>query len=180
MGDDFGGVISLLPAVLVLCVLVAEIRVTPWRSIAVLGSTAAAGVAFALYDYSLPASRRSHVGRFVQQLGDGTAWTVVHRKLGAAERTLLSGSFRWVALALAILAVVAWALVRQGRIQVVRGQERRLASVVIAVGLVGLLGAALNDSGVAISALAWSVAGPSLVLLTTPPVDRSQTRDAGG
>jgi len=179
MGDDFGGVISLLPAVIVLSVLVAEIRVTPWRLAAVLGSTAAAAAAFALYDYSLPASRRSHVGRFVQQLGDGTAWTVVHRKLSAAERTVLSGSFRWVALAIAILAVLAWALERRGRIRVVRGEERRLASVVIAVGVVGLLGAGLNDSGVAITALAWAVAGPSLLLLTSPAVDRSQTRAAG-
>jgi hypothetical protein len=180
MGDDFGGVISLLPAVLLLSVLFAEIRVTPWRSVAVLGGTAAVAVAFALYDYSLPASRRSHVGRFVQQLGDGTAWTVVHRKLGAAERTLLSGSFRWVALAIAILAVVAWALVRRGRLQVVLGEEGRLASVVIALGVVGLLGAALNDSGVAITALAWSIGGPSLLLLISPPVGRLPTRDADG
>jgi hypothetical protein len=104
----------------------------------------------------------------------------VHRKLGAAERTLLSGSFRWVALAIAILAVVAWALVRRGRLQVVLGEEGRLASVVIALGVVGLLGAALNDSGVAITALAWSIGGPSLLLLISPPVGRLPTRDAGG
>ena len=167
-GDDIGGVLALLPAVLVLAVLVAEARVRAGRVLAVAGVTALAVVALAAYDYSLPPSRRSHLGRFVQQLRDGSAGAVVHRKMVAAERTLLSGSFRWTVLAVLLLAAAAWLLHRRGRVTVVTGEERRLLAFLVSVAVLGLLGGFLNDSGLAVTAIAWWLAAPLAVLMLVP------------
>ncbi len=171
LGDDFGGVLALLPAVLVLVLVVARLRPSVPRLAIVVGVGAAAAIGFALFDYSRPLAQQTHLGRFVGQLTDGTAWTVVHRKLDATLATFRRGYFRWSSLADLLLAGWAWRLWRQGRLSVPLPDRLAVAGLGAAALTAGLLGAALNDSGLAVSALCWYVVTPLLVLRVTPVVE---------
>jgi hypothetical protein len=123
---------------------------------------AAAGlavVAFAVYDLSRPVEERTHLARFVDQLRDGTASTVVGRK-AEANLTLLVNS------PLTLLAVGALLLLTFVLLRPVGGLRRVFALYPgVRAGFAGtavaaLLGFALNDSGVAVPAFAAAVAVP--------------------
>ena len=110
-----------------------------------------------------PASRQTHIGRFVGQLRDGTAGTILHRKFAASLRTFTAGDTRWFVVSLTLAAVIAVELIRRGRLRPLEGVEpSTLRAVTVAVVGLGLLGSLLNDSGLVIAALAWVLAAPPL------------------
>ena len=111
LGRDFGGVLAALPGFLILAMVLAGVRVTWLRMVAVLGAAVVAVGTVAFLDWLRPADQRSHLGRFVEQILTGEAWTVVSRK-GQANLDILRGSpLAWM-LPVAILAAV-W-LIRPG------------------------------------------------------------------
>jgi hypothetical protein len=165
-GSDFGGVLALVPGFAVLALLVAGVRVSWWRA-ALIGLAAAATIAVVAYlDWRNPAADRSHLGRFVQQVLDGEATTIVQRKLEANLR-----AFRNYLLALIVpigFAFVVLVLMRPGASRaagLARAYERSptLRSGVIAVLVTLGIGFAVNDSGIAIPAVALFVAIPLLL-----------------
>ncbi|PRY49090.1 hypothetical protein LY71_107173 [Geodermatophilus tzadiensis] len=180
LGRDFGGVLALLPGFLLLAMLLTGVRVTVVR----MGAVLAAGVltvgTLAVLDWLRPADERSHLGRFVEQLLTGEAWTVVSRKAQANVDILLGSSLSWV-LPVALVAAV-W-LVRRGgsRRAGLRGAGpgllraggsglRPADAAVLRAGLLAAalslaLGAAVNDSGVALPATAAALLVPLLVAL---------------
>jgi hypothetical protein len=169
LGDDFGGVLALVPAVAVLALTVARTRVTVRHLAAVAAAAVVVTAAFAFYDYSRPASRRTHLGRFVGQLGDGSAVSVVRRKLDTSLGTFTGGWGRWIVLIWAVLAVVAWIAFRRGLVRMAADVDPRAArGLLAALVVLAFLGAGLNDSGAEIPAFAFYLALPLLVPLLEP------------
>jgi hypothetical protein len=174
LGRDFGGVIAALPGFLLLAMLLAQVRVTAVRLGAVLAAGVLAVTVVAVLDWRRGPGARTHLGRFVEQVLTGEAWTVVSRKAQANLDILLGSPLAWM---LPVAAVAALWLLRPG------GLLRRAAAtdaapaglaaadvgVLRAALLAGLLslavGAAVNDSGVAVPATAAALLVPLLVWL---------------
>ncbi|WP_051415703.1 hypothetical protein [Nocardiopsis sp. CNT312] len=163
LGTDFGGVIALVPGLAVTAMMIAGVRITPAR----LGAACATGVvvigALAWSDLQRPPTERSHFGTFAAQVVGGEAGTVLVRKLAAMlgtfgnwQLTLLAGC------ALLFLFVVLnrptnW---RMGALQCAYEHAPTLRAGLTGSLVTALAGFAVNDSGVAIPAIALTVAVP--------------------
>jgi hypothetical protein len=162
-GADFGGVPAFTLGFAVFALMLTGRRISPVRLalVAAAGGIMIAGIAVA--DWLRPAERRTHLGAFVQQVLDGEAVTVIGRKLGAMIGTL--GNLPLTALSLAALAFLYLVLARPSRWGAsALGRAYRRAPELRA-GLFGaltcaLVGFLMNDSGVAIPAMALTVAVP--------------------
>jgi hypothetical protein len=178
LGRDFGGVLSALPGFLLLAMLLARVRVTVTRFVAILAAAVVAVGTVAVLDWLRPAAERSHLGRFVEQVLTGEAWTVISRKGQANLDILMRSPLAWM-LPVAVVAAV-W-LVRPGGL--LRSRARDGGGAAAAPGWLGpedsfvlrsallsgvlslALGAAVNDSGVALPAAAAALLVPLLVWL---------------
>ncbi|MCZ2849673.1 hypothetical protein [Modestobacter sp. VKM Ac-2978] len=172
LGRDFGGVLAAVPGFLVLGMLLGHIRVTVVRLVAVLAVAVLAVGSVAVLDWLGPADERSHLGRFVGQLLDGEAWTVVSRKAQANLNILLGSPLAWMLLVALVAAV--WLLRPGGLLRTRPGHPaaglpaadlRVLRAGLVAVALSLTLGALVNDSGVALPATAATLLVPLLVWL---------------
>ncbi|MCU1668704.1 MAG: rane protein of unknown function [Blastococcus sp.] len=172
LGRDFGGVLAALPGFLLLAMLVAHVRVTVIRMGAILGAAVVAVGTVAFLDWLQPPTQRSHLGRFVEQILTGEAWTVISRKAQANLGILRGSPLAWM-LPVAIVAAV-WLLRPGGALRSRAGagpgglSERDTA--VLRAGLLAsllsvTLGALVNDSGVAVAATAAALLVPLLVWL---------------
>ena len=159
-GSDVGGVLALVPALVLLALLRTGRPVTVVR-LALAGAAAAAvTIGFALADFARPERERTHLGRFVQDVADGTAGQLLARKADAVLELLLLSPVT-AALPL-VVAAAAYAVLRppaplRQAFEAVPGWRHGL----LAVGVAALLGFALNDSGAAVPALALCVALPA-------------------
>jgi hypothetical protein len=173
LGRDFGGVLGALPGFLLLAMLLAHVRVTVVRLAAILGAAVLAVSALAVLDWLRPAGDRTHLGRFVDQVLTGEAWTVISRKASANLGILTGSPLAWV-LPVALVAAV-W-LLRPGGVLRRRGPDDMpggltpadagvLRAALLAVALSLTVGAAVNDSGVAVPATAAVLLVPLLVWL---------------
>jgi hypothetical protein len=181
LGRDFGGVLSALPGFLLLALLLVRGRVTLVRIGLILGAAVVAVGTVAYLDWLRPAAERSHLGRFVEQLLTGEAWTVVSRK-GQANLDILLGSPLAKMLPVALIAAV-WLVRRGGLLRSRRGDDGvvtgpaglpmadafALRAALLAGALSLTLGAAVNDSGVALPATAAALLVPLLVWLAAAP-----------
>lgn len=177
LGADVGGVLALVPALLVFAMLATGIRVSLLRGIAAFSAGVIVVAAFAVVDYQRPPQNQTHLGRFVGQLLEGTALSVVDRKAGANLHLLLTSP---VAVAAPILALTLWWLLARdtspGRLALERtGAAGRAA--LVGTGVAAALGTVLNDSGIAVFVAAGAVGVPLLIsaVATGPP----QPRPAG-
>jgi hypothetical protein len=178
LGRDFGGVLAALPGFLLLAMLLTGTRVTWARLLGILGLAVVAVSLVAVLDWLRPADQRTHLGRFVDQVLSGEAWTVIGRKALANVDILLGSPLAWL-LPVALVAA-AW-LVRPSGL--LRGRAdggtgagglpaRDLAVLragLLACALSLTVGAAANDSGVALPATAAALLVPLLVWLAAAP-----------
>nr|WP_285758795.1 hypothetical protein [Nocardiopsis ansamitocini] len=184
LGTDFGGVLAIVPGLAVTVLMLAGLRVTLVRMTVISGAAVAVIGALAYLDYLRPPNERSHFGLFAGQVLEGEAWTVVARKLGAMlgslgnwQLTLLS------ACALLFLFVVLnkptnW---RMGVLQQVYDYAPTLRAGLTGSLVTALAGFALNDSGIAIPALALTVAVPLTLAACTWVLQREgPTREPAG
>jgi hypothetical protein len=167
LGRDFGGVLAAMPGFLLLAMLLARVRVTLLRFGGILVVAVLAVGTVAVLDWRGPPGERSHLGRFVEQVLTGEAWTVVSRKAQANLDILLGSPLAWM-LPVALVAVV-W-LLRPGGLLRGGGGLPAADAAVLRAGLVAsalslALGAAVNDSGVALPAAAAALLVPLLVWL---------------
>ncbi|MCW2510883.1 MAG: Conserved rane protein of unknown function [Modestobacter sp.] len=187
LGRDFGGVLAAVPGFGVLAMLLARIRVTVTRLVAVLGAAVVVVGVVAVLDWLRPAAQRSHLGRFVAQLLDGQAWTVVSRKAQANVSILLGSSLAWTLLV--ALVAAGWLLRPGGLLRSRAGRPagrlpaedvRVLRAALIAIALSLTVGALVNDSGVALPATAATLLVPLLVWLvaSAPAEPAGATSDA--
>lgn len=163
-GSDVGGVLATLPAFAVTVMLLAGIAVS-WRRIVVIGvATAAAISSFAAVDLSRPAEKRTHLGRFAQKLIDGDVSPILQRKAKANVHLLTSSVWTWVIpVALAFLAFLTWR--RSGFLRELQRSVPGLRPCLIGSLIAGVLGFALNDSGVAVPAMMFGILLPYLTWL---------------
>ncbi|MCV2489014.1 hypothetical protein OF117_06530 [Geodermatophilus sp. YIM 151500] len=191
LGRDFGGVLAALPGFALLAMLLGRIRVTVPRLVGVIGAAVVTVGAVALLDWRRPPAERSHLGRFVDQVLSGEAWTVVLRKAQANLDILLGSPLVWT-LPTALFA--AWwlagpgGLLRSrapaggvgGRAGLAPGDAEVLRAGLLAVALSLAIGAAVNDSGVAVPATAAALLVPLLVWLAAGRGSDAEGRTAPG
>ncbi|MEV0613615.1 hypothetical protein AB0I81_09850 [Nonomuraea sp. NPDC050404] len=163
-GADFGGVPAFVIGLAVFLILLSGKRVSLLKLLLVgLVGAAIIGV-LSVIDWMRPDTERTHLGTFVQQVIDGQALTVVARKFGAMIGVTV-GNWSLTLLSLVALAFLFLVLARPSRWGApALGQAYRLAPTLRA-GLIGgltcaFVGFLMNDSGIAIPAMALTVAVP--------------------
>jgi hypothetical protein len=189
LGRDFGGVLAALPGFLLLAMLLTGTRVTLARLAAILGAAVVAVGVVAVLDWLRPAGERSHLGRFVDQVLTGEAWTVITRKAQANLDILMGSPLAWmlpVALVAALWLAGPGGLLRgprggDGPAAVPPGAAAALRAGLLACALSLTIGAAANDSGVALPATAATLLVPLLVWLAAGPrAGGTGTRETAG
>ncbi|WP_246365886.1 hypothetical protein [Nonomuraea rhodomycinica] len=163
-GADFGGVPAFVIGLAVFLIMLAGRRVSVVKLFLVALAGAALIGAIAFFDWLRPAAQRTHLGNFVQQIIDGQALTVVGRKFGAMIGVTV-GNWSLTLLSVVALAFLFLVLDRPSRWGAsALGQAYALAPPLRA-GLFGALtcafiGFLINDSGIAIPAMALTMAVP--------------------
>ncbi len=166
-GADGGGPPALLPGVVYLILAVLGLRMTWRRALAVTAAVVGLFFLVAGLDWLRAPESRTHLGRFVQSMIDGTAGDIIVRKaqqnldilLGNAPLTLL------VPAALVFVIVILARPTSWGSRALQRSYEQ---APTLQAGLVALLvtltiGFLVNDSGVAIPAVGATLAVPLIV-----------------
>jgi hypothetical protein len=163
-GADFGGVLTLVPTFVILGLLLARARITWRRLVVATGAGVAVVLAISWLDYLRPVSQRSHFGRFLASIMDGSAAQTIERKLLTNLDLLVLGPHTVVAALLIVAGVVllirppaalrrvyrTWPVMRTG-----------LMTVLVLAGF----GFATNDSGIAIPTVMALVVLPMVVAL---------------
>lgn len=166
-GADFGGPISLVPALGLLLMQVVGIRVS-MGNLLLVGFAAALVITVVSYlDWRRPEQYRSHPGRFFQSLLDGDAWGILSRKLIAnvelavAKPVLLAA----VIVALAFILVIVLQPGRFGTQPFERlvAEAPLLRSGLVAIIVMSVIGFLTNDSGAAIPPVALIFTAPLVV-----------------
>jgi hypothetical protein len=143
MGTDFGGVITLTPAVIWLILALSGVRLTWPRRVIIGGSAVVAVAVISVLDWARGPDRRSHLGNFIQRIIDGDALDVVSRKAVAAYHSL-TGPLGIGAL---IIGIGCWVVIFRYAMPLVRQQFSTIHPVLIALLGTAILGAMVNDGG---------------------------------
>ncbi|MFB9631047.1 hypothetical protein [Nonomuraea helvata] len=163
-GADFGGVPAFVIGLAVFLILLSGRRVSVLRLLLV-GLVGAGLVGtLSVVDWLRPDDQRTHLGNFVQQIIDGQAWTVVWRKFSAMIGVTV-GNWSLTLLSLVALAFLFLVLARPSRWGVSALSQAYHLAPTLRAGLFGALtcafvGFLMNDSGIAIPAMALTVAVP--------------------
>ncbi len=183
-GTDFGGVISLTPAVLLLAWVAWRGRIT-LRAVLGLGLTGVAAVSvLAVLDYQRPPQDRTHFGTFFARLLNGDVGNVLVRKLELSLR-YLNNPGGWALLVAVLAAFVAvlrphWVPSAAYRRFVDSAPMTR--PWLYALALCGAIAMVVNDVGVLLPAIMTGFVLPMLVchlLSDSPTPDRSPNPPAG-
>jgi hypothetical protein len=176
LGSDVGGILTLVP-VFGLTLLVLSGRRLSARAVVVAGLVTLAAISLATgIDLLRPAASRTHLGRLVGDIrleGFGPLTTTMSRKLAVNFHSYRSPwSWSIIVISLYMLYVLGWT--RGWKELLPRGSALRVA--VAGTLAVGLLGYAVNDSGVVVTALVFVYLGPFLTLLAMQREQGSPTR----
>lgn len=171
-GSDIGGTLAFVPAGTVLVASLFDVRLG-WRRVA-LTLAAGAGVVLAVawMDRRRPEDRRTHAGRFLDDLLTGDGWLVVRRKLSSNVDILVSSI--WSILFAAVICVLLAALwIRRDRVLCKLASRPVVRAFLAGWATVAALGFALNDSGIAVPAIMAVVGGSWAVSAMFPVVRRA-------
>ncbi len=177
-GADVGGVLSMVPAFGVTTAMLFGWRFR-WRLVAAFGAAAVVllGI-FVAVDLSRPADERSHLGRLLG--GNGGDLSVILRRKFDANLDVVTATPFALLLPLVYIAVAYYVWRSPGPLGVVRARIPTMTAALTGLGIVAVLGTALNDSGIAITGVMFGVVVPVLVILaarfglepSTPPTRR--------
>lgn len=162
-GADFGGVLSFIPGIAVFLLLLSGKQVSAVRLALVGVVTTVVIMLLSFADWLRPAEDRTHLGAFFQQVLDGEAGPVIGRKLGAMVGTL--GNLPLTILSLVALAFLFLVLARPSRwgasaLSLAYERAPTLRAALFGVLTCSFVGFLTNDSGIAIPAMALTVAVP--------------------
>lgn len=163
VGTDFGGVVALVPALILLAFIASGTRISRTRLVLAMGAGVVAVLGVAVADYLRPEDQRTHLGRFVGQVLDGTAMTVIERKLQANYRVLTGSVLTLLCVVLIVLCVIAWRSRRSGAREYVARHDPYVRAGAVAVVVMAFVGFAVNDSGIALTAAALVVIVPLVI-----------------
>ncbi|HZN16053.1 MAG TPA: hypothetical protein VFB78_17430 [Acidimicrobiales bacterium] len=170
-GADVGGVLASGPAFFAVAALLRGWQIS-WRKwLLAAAGTIAALTAFALADLARPPSSRTHLGRLVANPGD--LGDVLQRKL-LSNLHILTSSIWTLIIPVALGFFIFLAARPPGLLREIQQRVPGLRACLIGGLLAGLLGFAVNDSGVAVPAMMLAVVLPYLtyLLVTTNLDDR--------
>lgn len=182
-GSDFGGVLALVPGFAVLGLLLFGIRIS-WGKAALVaaGAVTAVGI-IAVLDWMRPAASRSHLGKFVQQLIDGDAGSVLHRKV-ADNLSSFHGPIAYlipVLYALLLVAILAPHRLRATALPPAYERIPWLRAALIACWVAAAVGYAANDSGIQIPSVALLIGLPlPAAALAAVAAERAGRTSRGG
>ncbi|GAA2150408.1 hypothetical protein GCM10009783_00540 [Glycomyces lechevalierae] len=166
LGRDMGGTLTLVAAGILCCLKL-------WGRKLSLGALAlAGGIAFAVFaiggflDYLRPQEDQTHLGRFVGSVLDGTAANILIRKADAAIGTI-GRPLTWVSLAALIGAIVIWR-----KRAPIRSNE--VAAAAVGLSAVAVLGAVVNDSGIAVTGFTTALGFGLLAVAVGPRTERAE------
>jgi hypothetical protein len=164
-GADAGGVLACVPAFALVAIVLGGWKVDVRRAIAVGAGAIAVLALFAFADLARPADQRTHLGRFVADIGNGDAGVVLRRKLEANWHVLTSTA--WTVVVPALMAgLVVLAVRRRGLLAEVQAKTPGLRACLLGSLVLAVLGFAFNDSGIAVPAMMIGVVVPWLLLVT--------------
>ena len=175
-GADFGGILATIPGFAVFALMIAGRRIRFSRLAAVLAVGAVAVLGLAWLD-SLRADP-THIGEFWNSLWNGDAGTIIFRKFRGMISTF--GNWELSLIAVAAIAFLIFALLRPlaWRAAVLHTAYERVPALrptLIAVLVTAGVGMLVNDSGVAIPALAFTVAIPLALAASIQAIDPDET-----
>ncbi|MBL0887300.1 hypothetical protein [Myceligenerans indicum] len=169
-GADLGGGPALVPAFAVLGIAAYGGRLRARRVVAVTAAGALLVAAVGVADWLRPSAQRSHLGRFVADVVDGGAWSLLARKAAYAARSVLAGPPVWVTV-LVLLAVALVVLIpgpgrRLEPAWAVAAREAwpLLRPAVAAIWVIAVIGSLTNDFGLRIGMICLLVAVPLVTL----------------
>ncbi|MFL6053162.1 MAG: hypothetical protein ACJ72W_09635 [Actinoallomurus sp.] len=160
-GADFGGIIAAIPGFTVFAFMLAGRRIRPTRVVAVLAAGAVLVLGVSFLD-SLRANP-THIGEFWDSLTSGDAGTVIFRKFLGMVGTFGNWKLSVIIvvgvgfLFFALLRPSAW---RAAALHMAYERAPALQATLTAVLVTAVVGMLVNDSGVAIPAMAFTVAVP--------------------
>ncbi len=167
LGADLGGGLVLVPAFAVLGLAASGARVTWKRFVLVAAAGVGLVAAVGVLDWLRPADERSHLGRFVGQVVDGSAWETLLRKAAYALRSVLGGVPVWLTIVVlvAVALVVFWPRRFTPR-WFARTEEAwpLVRPTLLALWIVSVAGSLVNDFGVRIAMIALIPAVPLLTV----------------
>lgn len=177
LGSDFGGPPAILPAFALLALMVAGVRITWRRVVAIGGGTLVVVAGLSVLDWLRPADERTHLGRFVETVLHGGFLDVVGRKL-SANLGILLGNPQGVVVPVAAL-FVAFVLLRPvglGAPALQRAYDRcpALRSGFVAWIVLVVIGFLVNDSGTSIPAVALTVLVPLLIAASVRALEEDE------
>ncbi|WP_435738189.1 hypothetical protein V5D56_06225 [Cellulosimicrobium sp. PMB13] len=167
LGADLGGGLVVVPAFAVLGLAASGARITWRRFLLVAAAGVAVVAAVGVLDYLRPADQRSHLGRFVEQVVDGSAWETLLRKAGYALRSVLGGVPVWITILVLVAAALLLFAPRRFTPRWFARTEAAwplLRPAVLALWIVCVAGSVVNDFGVRIALIALIPAVPLLTL----------------
>jgi hypothetical protein len=170
LGADVGGVLTMVPVFGLMLVVMTGRRLS-WRTVALAaGATVAVLAVVTLVDLARPAEDRTHLGRFVSDVGDdGSFLTTIERKWSTNVRLLGRTIWTWMVPIAAAFMVYVLVIARGWQRLLPTGSPLRAG--VLGTLTAGLVGWLVNDSGVVVSALVFVYIGPYLTLLALQPDD---------
>ncbi|NUS71813.1 MAG: hypothetical protein HOQ05_00240 [Corynebacteriales bacterium] len=165
-GADFGGVITLVPTFVVLGLLITKAKIS-WLRVSL---SIIAGFALVMLigwlDYLRPSSSRSHFGRFVASVLDGSAMATIYRKLMTSLELLFMGPHT-IAAMLGVLLGAYLVLRPRPSLRVAYETWPVVRVAMIATLVLAGFAFATNDSGVAIPSVMSLVVLPLVMALCT-------------
>ncbi len=167
-GQNFGGALAAAPAFVLAAMLLLGRPVRARTAGLLAGVLLATGAAIGAVDLLRPTGSRTHVGRFFEKVRtDG--WhgltLVVHRKLNEELATFTHSL--WTLLVVTMLTFVAFLAWRAPRpLSSIVQAVPTLRAALVGMVVLGTLGLALKDSGIAVPGMMLVVVGTSLVWLT--------------
>ncbi|WP_454041840.1 hypothetical protein [Cellulosimicrobium sp. Marseille-Q8652] len=167
LGADLGGGLVVVPAFAVLGLAASGARITWQRFLVVAAAGVAVVAAVGVLDYLRPADQRSHLGRFVEQVVDGSAWETLLRKAGYALRSVLGGVPVWITILVLVAAALLLFAPRRFTPRWFARTEAAwplLRPTVLALWIVCVAGSVVNDFGVRIALIALIPAVPLITL----------------
>ncbi|MDV3221046.1 hypothetical protein [Intrasporangium sp.] len=180
-GADFGGPIALVPALGLLLMHVAGVRVSV-RNLALVGAAAALIVTAVCYlDWRRPEQYRSHPGRFFQTLLDGDGLAVVSRKL-VANIELATADPVLLGVVVVIFAFLMVIVLQPGRFGTdpfarLVDEAPLLRAGLVAVVVMCVIGFLTNDSGAAIPPVAMILTVPLVISAVAQFMSIERTRE---
>lgn len=166
-GQNFGATLAATPAFAITAWMLAGRSLRPRVVAGAAVLLVATGAAVAFLDYLRPADDRTHVGRFVEQAVE-EGWpgiTMVIERKGEASLSTAGGSVLLSFLLTAAVLIGVLALAGSRPLRRLAQHVRQATPVGVGLAVLGVLGFALNDSGIAIPAMVAAVTVASVSYL---------------